>query len=157
MFGIRIRDGALMLALLGVTIMIGAELFGHRVVGATVFQNPPKSFAMFQGEYGYDSSGFWQQIPPLTLVAFLIATALNWNSERRKLLTVGLFGFILISVVSIFLIFPAFEAMTSADPSGPADAALAEKAKLWTMIGYTRWFATVVVALMMMTALMRRD
>ena len=39
-------------------IQIGAQLFALVVVASTVSEAPPRSFAMFQGEYGYNSSAF---------------------------------------------------------------------------------------------------
>ena len=45
-------------------IQIGAQLYALVVVAGTVAKAPPRSFAMFEGEYGYDSSAFWNTVPP---------------------------------------------------------------------------------------------
>src|SRR6186713_2477870 len=38
---------------------VGAQLFALSVVASTVSAAPPRSFAILQGDYRYDSSGFW--------------------------------------------------------------------------------------------------
>src|SRR6187401_364378 len=42
---------------------VGAQLFALSVVASTVSEAPPRSFAMLQGEYGYNSSAFWDTVP----------------------------------------------------------------------------------------------
>jgi hypothetical protein len=67
-------------------IQIGAQLFALVVIVGTVAEAPPRSFAMFGGEYGYDSSGFWNTVPMITSVLFLVALIANWKTRRRRLL-----------------------------------------------------------------------
>ena len=39
-------------------MQVGAQLFAILVIVRTVVAAPPRSFAIFDGEYGYDSSSF---------------------------------------------------------------------------------------------------
>jgi len=62
----NLRNVALMAAAASCFIQIGAQLFAISVIVHTVAQAPPRSFAMFEGAYGYDSSRFWDTVPPIT-------------------------------------------------------------------------------------------
>ena len=65
---------------------IGAQLFAISVIARVVQSAPPRSFAILEGPYRYDSSTFWQIVPPITAVLFLVALIANWKTDRRKLL-----------------------------------------------------------------------
>ena len=67
-------------------IQIGAQLFAVSIIARTVQSAPPRSFAILEGTYRYDSSAFWQTVPPITGVLFLAALVANWKTDRRKLL-----------------------------------------------------------------------
>jgi hypothetical protein len=56
---------------------------------------PPRSFAILEGAYRYDCSAFWQIVPPITGVLFLVALAANRRTHRRNLL---------LGAVTLFLI-----------------------------------------------------
>jgi len=75
-------------------IQIGAQLFALSVVASTVAEAPPRSFAMLEGEYGYNSTTFWDIVPTITFVLLLIALVTNWKNQRRKLLLVAFTMFV---------------------------------------------------------------
>ena len=70
-------------------VQVGAQLFALSVVASTVSEAPPRSFAMLQGEYGYNSSAFWDTVPMITFVLFIIALVTNWKNQRRKQLIIN--------------------------------------------------------------------
>jgi hypothetical protein len=47
-------------------IQIGAQLFAVSIIARVVKSAPPRSFAILEGAYRYDSSAFWQTVPPIT-------------------------------------------------------------------------------------------
>src|SRR6185436_20108329 len=67
-------------------IQIGAQLFSVSTIARVVQSAPPRSFAILEGAYRYDSSAFWQTVPPITGVLFLLALVANWKTDRRRLL-----------------------------------------------------------------------
>ena len=60
-------------------VQIGAQVFAVSMIARVVQSAPPRSFAILEGEYRYDSGAFWQIIPPITTVLFLVALAANWE------------------------------------------------------------------------------
>ena len=76
-------------------IQFGAQLFALTIIASTVSEAPPRSFAMFEGEYGYNSSAFWNTVPPITFVLMVIALITNWKTQSRKLLLFALTLFII--------------------------------------------------------------
>ena len=52
-------------------VQVGAQLFALSVVASTVSAAPPRSFAILQGEYRYDSSAFWSIVPMVTALLFV--------------------------------------------------------------------------------------
>ena len=111
----RLNAATLSLTLLVAScfIQIGAQLFALVVVAGPVAEAPPRSFAIFEGPYGYDSSGFWNTVPTITLVLFLAALVANWKNGRRTLLLVALAMFVIAGVVATFLAGPIFGATAS--------------------------------------------
>src|SRR6188768_2560486 len=87
---------------------VGAQLFALSVVASTVSAAPPRSFAMLQGEYGYNSSAFWDIVPSITFLLFIIALIINWKTQRQKLILIALTLFIIAGIVSGFFLEPLF-------------------------------------------------
>ena len=107
-----------MMALVASCFMqIGAQLFALSVVASTVSAAPPRSFAMLQGEYGYDSSAFWSTLPTITSVLFLIALIANWKTTRRKLLLLALSLFITGGLAAGLYLEPVFDEMKAMAPT----------------------------------------
>src|SRR6186997_1336380 len=76
-------------------VQVGAQLFALSVVASTVSAAPPRSLAILQGEYRYDSSGFWSTVPPITAALFVTALIANWMTSRRNLLLLAFTLFVI--------------------------------------------------------------
>src|SRR6476620_10049573 len=109
-------------------IQIGAQLFALVVVAGTLAEAPPCSVAMLAGQYGYDSSGFWNTVPTITSVLFLVALIANWKTRRRRLLLFALALFVIGSLVAGFLVEPIFSEMSADGYSDRVDSALQSRA-----------------------------
>jgi len=92
-------------------VQVGAQLFALSVIASTVSAAPPRSFAMLQGEYGYNSSAFWDTVPMITFVLFIVALLTNWKNQRRKLILFALTLFIIGGLVAGFFLEPVFADM----------------------------------------------
>jgi hypothetical protein len=106
-----LRNVTLMAAAASCLIQIGAQLFALSVIARTVVQAPPRSFAIFKGAYGYDSSGFWDTAPPITALLLVIALATNWKTQRRNLLLIAIAVFVLGGVLAGVFLEPTFADM----------------------------------------------
>ncbi len=84
----------------------GASLFAFVVIVLTLASSPPESFSMIEGEYGYDSSIWWDVFPNVDLVVFLIALITNWKTDRRKWLLISFAIGLLSAIYAIFLLEP---------------------------------------------------
>jgi hypothetical protein len=47
-------------------LQAGAQLFAVVAIVGTVSAAPPRSLAMYAGEYGYNSGPFWDVMPAVT-------------------------------------------------------------------------------------------
>ena len=92
-------------------IQNGAQLFAVSIIARTVSKAPPRSFAIFTGEYPYDSRAFWDTVPMITMVLFVIALIANWNTARRKFLLLTLALFIVGGLIAGLYLEPTFDAM----------------------------------------------
>ena len=63
---------------------------------------------MLQGEYGYNSTSFWDIVPSITFLLFIIALITNWKTQRQKLILFALALFIFAGVAAAFLLEPFF-------------------------------------------------
>jgi len=120
-------------------IQIGAQLFALVVVAGTVATAPPRSFAMLAGEYAYNSSGFWNTVPMITSVLFLIALIANWKTRRRRLLLLALALFVIGSLIAGFLVEPIFSEMLATGYSDRVDPALQSQAARWYAFDWMLW------------------
>jgi hypothetical protein len=134
---------------------IGAQLYAIVVVARTVAAAPPRSFAMFQGEYGYDSSAFWNTVPLITSVLFLIALVANWTAQRRKLLLFALAMFVVGGIVAGLLVEPMFDEMTAIGYSDKIDPILQSRAARWYALDWIVWGTGAIAGLALLLALMR--
>ena len=62
----------------------------------------PGSFAILQGEHGYDSQVFWDTVPNVTFALFVIAWVVNWRTARRKLILAALGLFVTAGLSAFF-------------------------------------------------------
>jgi hypothetical protein len=153
----RLNAATLTLTLLVAScfIQIGAQLFALVVIAGPVAEAPPRSFAIFEGPYGYDSSGFWNTVPTITLVLFLAALVANWKNGRRTLLLVALAMFVIAGVVATFLAGPIFGEMMKAGYADRVDPVLQGRVARWHALDWTTWCLLVIAGVGLMLALLR--
>jgi hypothetical protein len=134
-------------------IQIGAQLFALVVVAGTVAAAPPRSFAMLAGEYAYNSSGFWNTVPMVTSVLFLVALIANWKTRRRGLLFLALSLFVIGSLIAGLLVEPIFSEMLTTGYSDRVDPALQSQAAKWYAFDWMLWAVAVSSGLALLLAL----
>jgi hypothetical protein len=136
-------------------IQFGAQLFALTIIASTVAEAPPRSFAIFEGEYGYNSSAFWSTVPPITFVLFVIALITNWKTRRRKLLLFALTLFIIGGLVAGLFLEPMFAEMIARGYSDKVDPVLQSRAARWYALDWMVCRLGVVAGLALLLALIR--
>ena len=136
-------------------LQVGAQLFAVSIVASTISEAPPRSFFILQGEYGYNSSSFWDIVPTLTFSLFIIALITNWKTQRQKLILYALVLFIIAGLVAGLLLEPFFADIIKIGYSDRVDTALQVKAQRWYILDWMVWTLSLVAGLMLLVALMR--
>src|SRR5687767_6908919 len=108
---LNLRNVTLMASVAGCFIQIGAQLYALVVIASTIAEAPPRSFAIFEGEYGYDSSAFWNTFPPISFALFIIALFANWKTGHRNHMLFALTMFLIGGLVMMLLVEPDFAEM----------------------------------------------
>jgi hypothetical protein len=134
-------------------IQFGAQLFALTIIASTVAEAPPRSFAMFEGEYGYDSSAFWSTVPPITFLLLVIALITNWKTRRRKLLLLAGTLFIIGGLVAGLYLEPLFAEMIAKGYSEEVNPVLQSRAARWYAIDWMVWGLGVLAGLALLLAL----
>ncbi len=130
-------------------------MFALVVVASTVAEAPPRSFAMFEGEYGYNSSAFWSTVPPISFSLFVIALITNWKTRRRKLLLLALTLFLVGGLVAELFLEPVFAEMIARGYSDEVDPVLQSQAARWYALDWAVWGLGVIGGLALLLALIR--
>jgi len=149
------RNLTLMAATASCLIQSGAQLFAVSVMSRTVVQAPPRSFAIFQGAYGYDSSSFWNTVPPVTGLLLVIALATNWKTQRRNFLLFALAVFVLAGVVAGVFLEPAFAKIIAVGYRDAIDPALQRRAANWYALDWAVWMFSLLAGGALLVALGR--
>jgi hypothetical protein len=136
-------------------IQVGAQLFAVSIVASTLSEAPPRSFAMLQGEYGYNSSAFWDIVPSITFLLFIITLIINWKTPRKKLILFALALFVIGGIVAGFLVEPIFADMTRSGYSDQVDPTLQVQAQRWYVFDWMVWTFSLVAGLTLLVALTR--
>ncbi len=152
---LNLRNVTLMAVTASCFTQIGAQLFALVVVAGTVSEAPPRSFAMFEGEYGYNSSAFWDTVPSITFVLFLIAVVTNWKTARRNLLLLALTLFVVAGLVAGLFLEPVFAEMKAMGYSDRVDPVLQKRAALWYALDWGVWGIALGAGLALLLALVR--
>ena len=136
-------------------VQIGAQLFAVSMIARVVQSAPPRSFAILEGPYRYDSSAFWQIVPPITTVLFLVALVANWKTDRRKLL-LGAFTLFLIAGAAAGLYLESmFAEMVAIGYRDVVDPALQARAATWYAFDWGVWMLGLIAGIALLTALAR--
>lgn len=120
-------------------IQSGAQLFAVSIIARTVSKAPPRSFAILTGEYAYDSRPFWDTVPMITLVLFLVALAANWKTPRRVNIFVALGFFVIGGLFAALYLEPTFDAMFAQGFSDQVDPEMQRDAATWYMVDVAAW------------------
>lgn len=134
---------------------IGAQLFATVVIVRTAIAAPPRSFAMFEGEYGYDSSSFWQIVPNITLVLLVMTMVANWRTTRRNLLVLSLLLFLIGSAIAAFIVEPDFGRLMAVGYSNVIGPVLQRGAARLYAYDWLLWLVALASGLALLVALAR--
>ena len=149
------RNVTLMALVASCFLQIGAQLFALSVVASTIVAAPPRSFAILQGDNGYDSSGFWETLPPITAILFVVALIANWRTGRR-LLVLAAFGlFILGGILAGLVLEPQFAGLIAGGYRDAVDPALQSRARSWYALDWAVWGVTALAGIALLVALVR--
>jgi hypothetical protein len=150
-----LRNVPLIAAITSCFIQVGAQLFAILVIVRTVIAAPPRSFAIFQGEYGYDSGFFWEIVPPITMLLFVVALAANWKTTRRGLLFLALALFLAGGAIAGVFLEPRFAEFLAIGYSDAVDPALQARAATWYAYDVAVWLLGLAAGIMLLIALAR--
>ena len=129
--GLNLKNVTLMALVAACLVQVGAQLFALSVVASTVSAAPPRSFAILQGEYRYDSSGFWSTVPPITAVLFVTAVIANWTTSRRNLLLLAFTLFVIGGLMAGLYLEPTFDEIKKIGFRDEVDPVLQASAARW--------------------------
>jgi hypothetical protein len=150
-----LKNVSLIAAIASCFTQIGAQLFAIVVIVRTTIAAPPRSFAMLEGEYGYDSSIFWQIVPTMTLALLVVAIITNWRTTRRSLMLLSLALFLAGSAVAGVVVEPGFEKLMAAGYSDVVDVALKNQAATLYVYDWCLWFIALAAGTTLLVALAR--
>jgi hypothetical protein len=153
MGNLNIRNLTLMALITSCFMQIGAQLFAISVVVSTIAEAPPRSFAILEGQYRYDSSPFWETVPPITGLLYVVGLILNWKTPRRALLLASFGLFVTAGLVAGLLLEPAFATITAAGYSDKVDPALQSRAASWLAYDWAVWAISLAAGLSLLLAL----
>ena len=150
---LNFRNIAMMALVASALIQNGAQLFALSIIARTVSKAPPRSFAILSGEFAYDSRIFWETVPPITFLLFVIALIANWRTARRKFILAALGLFIAGGLFAGLYLEPMFDAMISRGYADHIDPVLQRDAATWYMIDWAVWATGFAACLALLLAL----
>lgn len=153
MAGLNARNLTLMALITSCFLQVGGGLFAILVVVNTIIEAPPRSFAILEGAYRYDSRAFWETLPPITAVLFIIALIANWKTTRRWLLMAAFALFILGGLLAGLLLEPEFAEITAGGYRDVIEPELQSRAKSWYALDWAVWSVTFVAGIILLLAL----
>lgn len=134
----NIRNLIYALTALSFTIVIGGAIYEHLAVVPIWSAAPPRSLAMFQGEYGLHPEMFWKPIHPVTLALFVVTLILSWKSARRRNVLISFIGYVILLIVTATYFVPQLMAILRTTYTNTIDANLTERAATWEMLSLIR-------------------
>ncbi len=100
---------------------------------------------MVKGDYGYDSSIFWNTIPNLTTLLFVIALIACWKTKARKWIIISFSIFICAGVLAMVVVEPKFAELITNESSTTLNEMTSTRYRLdWTL-----WFLTLLSGLVL--------
>lgn len=152
---LNIRNITLMALIISCFMQIGAQLFALSVVASTIAEAPPRSFAILEGQYRYDSSSFWGTVPPITGLLFIVGLIANWKTPRRTPLLASFGLFLVGGLVAGLLLEPEFATITATGYSDKVDPALQSRAASWLAYDWGVWGISLAAGIALLLALTR--
>jgi hypothetical protein len=152
---LNLRNIVLMAAVASWFIQIGGQVFALITVDSVLIAAPPRSFALLQGEYRYDSEAFWSAVPPITGLLLIIALVANWKTERRKFLLAAFVVTLVVALVSIFYVDPLFNELIAIGYRDEVDPVLQRRAAMWNAVDWSVWGVNLVGGFALLLALLR--
>jgi len=149
------KDLSLLASSASCLIQVGAQLFAILVIVRTAVAAPPRSLAMYEGAYGYDSSIFWESVPMVTLALLVVAIIANWKTTRRNLLLLSLALFVTGSVVAGVVVEPGFDAFLAVGYRDAVDPSLQSRAVTLYKYDWGLWLISLLAAMSQLFALAR--
>ena len=143
----------LILASICFIIVLGGAVYEHIAVVPTWSAAPPRSLAMFQGEYGLQPQYFWMAIHPLTLLFMIGALITNWKNPRRKNILIVLVGYVLILAVSAIYFVPELISITGTTFQDTVDEALLKRSSMWETLSLVRLVFIAILAYILLDTL----
>jgi hypothetical protein len=134
---------------------IGAQLFALSIIARVVQSAPPRSFAILEGPYRYDSSAFWEIVPPITTVLFVVALIANWKTGRRKLIFGAFTLFLIGGVVAGVYLEPMFARMIAIGYRDVVNPDLQAQAATWYAMDWGIWMLGLAAGVLLLCALAR--
>lgn len=136
-------------------MQVGAQLFAVSTIARIVQSAPPRSFAILEGAYRYDSTAFWQTVPPITGVLFLLAIIANWKTDRRDLLLGAFALFVIGGAVAGFYLEPMFAEIKGIGYRDVIDPLLQARAATWYAFDWGVWSLGLIAGIVLLIALAR--
>ena len=155
MRAVNIPNACLLALVVSCFLQLGAQLFALSVVVSTLAEAPPRSFAILEGGYRYDSSAFWDIVPMITGVLFLVAIVANWTSSRRWLLLAAFALFVLAGLLAGVFLEPQFASLTAAGYNDTVDPVLQSRAARWYTLDWGVWVVGLAAGLFLLVAMLR--
>ena len=152
---LKFANLSLMALIVSYFMQYGGQLFALVVSASTVAKAPPRSFAMYQGEYGYDSSAFWDTVPTITAILFVIGLVANWRTSRRNLLLFAAAMFVVGAILATFLLMPEFAELQAIPFSDVVDPDLQRRAARWLSLDWAVWSLGAISGIALLFALAR--
>lgn len=143
----------LAMAAIGALLQAGAQLFAVMVVVGTVTQAPPRSLAMYAGEYGYNSAPFWEVVPAIILLLLLVALAANWRTARRRFVISAVGAFVLAGLFAALVAGPLQAELLATDFADSVDPALTALAARWHRLDWAAWALALVPGILLVSAI----
>ena len=155
MGNLNVRNLTLMAVITSCFLQVGGGLFAISILVSTITEAPPRSFAILEGAYGYDSSAFWETLPPITGILLVIALIANWKTSRRWLIAAAIALFILGGLLAGMLLEPEFARITEGGYRETIDAELQRRAHSFYALDWAVWSVTLMAGLALLLALAR--
>ena len=153
----NVKNVTMMALVAACLVQVGAQLFALSVVASTVSAAPPRSLAILEGAYRYDSSGFWNTVPPITAVLFVTALIANWKTSRRTLLLLAFALFVIGGLMAGLYLEPTFDEIKKIGFRDEVDPVLQARAARWYATDWAVWASGAAAAVCVLLALIRPD